>query len=66
VDVQGHPGLLIESTRHRENGNRGENPDGEDGVPPETQIMWSSGDSIFVVVGNVRSAELFEVAQSIQ
>jgi hypothetical protein len=66
VDVQGHPGLLIESTRHRENGNRGENPDGEGWALPETQIMWSSGDSIFVVVGNVRSAELFEVAQSVQ
>jgi hypothetical protein len=56
VDVQGHAGLLIESARRSSQGAGG----------PETSILWSSGDTIFALVGNVRSAELFEMAQSVQ
>lgn len=62
VDVQGRPGLLIERTRQRPDQN---DEDGE-GSRPEAQIMWSSGDSVFVLTGNVGSMELLEVAHSVQ
>ena len=50
VDVQGHPGLLIEGSR----------------TGMQSRILWSSGDTVFALVGNVRSAELFEMAQTVQ
>ena len=50
VDVQGHPGLLIEGSR----------------AGKQSRILWSSGDTVFALVGNVRSAELFEMAQTVQ
>jgi hypothetical protein len=56
VDVQGNPGLLIEGSRSAAQGKPG----------METRILWSSGGSIFALVGNVRSVELFEMAQSVQ
>jgi hypothetical protein len=55
VDVQGHPGLLIESNR--------EVPGH---VARELHLMWSSGDSVFVATGNVDRSELFEIAQTLQ
>ena len=65
IDVQGNAGLLIESRRRRPQG--GAEGAGEPAVPPvETSILWSSGGSVFALVGNVRSAELFEMAQSVQ
>lgn len=57
VDVQGHPGLLIEGRRPRA---AGQHPQ------PFAQIMWSSGDAVFALVGDVRTQELYEMAQSIR
>jgi hypothetical protein len=59
INVQGSPGLLIEA-RERQ------------GSPEDfhykatAQVMWSSGGSVFVLTGNVRPEELFEIAQSVQ
>ena len=60
VDVQGNPGLLIE-TKPAE-GDKSGRRDG----PPPAQLMWSSGGSVFVLVGNVGSAQLYTMAQSVQ
>lgn len=52
IDVQGNPGLIIESRqqndRHR------------------AHILWSSGGSVFALTGTVPPEELFEIAQSVQ
>jgi hypothetical protein len=56
VDVQGNAGLLIQSARTN---SRGVLPEG-------ARLMWSSGDSVFALVGNIPSTELFEMAQSLQ
>jgi hypothetical protein len=56
VDIQGNPGLLIE-TVHRSS--RGV-------LPTESRVLWSSGDSVFALVGNVWPTELFEMAQSVR
>lgn len=56
VDVQGHAGLLIE-----------QRPQGSQGPRSmESRLLWSSGDYVFALVGNVSSSELFEMAQSVQ
>jgi hypothetical protein len=61
VDVQGNPGLLIETNQ------RFSTAPGELRVSMQQRtILWSSGGSVFALVGNVRSAELFEMAQSVQ
>jgi hypothetical protein len=57
VLVQGNAGLLIESRRQ---------PGSGAGPRPTAQIMWSAGGSMYVLTGNVRSEELFEMAQSLQ
>jgi hypothetical protein len=57
VDVQGNQGVLIEM-----NGQ----PGGNGPRPPRAQVMWSSGGSLFVLMGNVSSQELFVMAQSVQ
>jgi hypothetical protein len=55
--VQGNSGLLIESRRSQESGTS---------ALPSTQIMWSAGDMLYVMVGNVRPQELVAMAQSLQ
>jgi hypothetical protein len=57
VEVQGHPALLIEGVRRR----------AADRPPePFAQLMWSTGSSVFALVGNIRPQELYEMAQSVQ
>jgi hypothetical protein len=56
VDVQGNAGLLIERSS-RATGRR---------HWLESRLLWSSGDSVFALMGNVHSPELFEMAQSFQ
>jgi hypothetical protein len=56
VDIQGNPGLLIETVHRSARGF----------LPEESRVLWSSGDSVFALVGNVRPTELFEMAQSVQ
>jgi hypothetical protein len=57
VDVQGNQGVLIEMNRPATNGDRG---------GPRAQLMWSSGGSIFVLIGNIPAQQLFAMAQSVQ
>lgn len=56
IDVQGNPGLIIETrnTPQQRNAQQG------------THIMWSSRGSVFALTGNVPAEELFEMAQSVQ
>jgi hypothetical protein len=54
VDIQGSTGLLIESARIAP------------GKPSQSQLLWSSGDQVFALSGDLRSDELFEMAQSMQ
>ncbi len=57
IDVQGNPGLLIERADRV----------GAVRLPPiESRVLWASGGSVYTLMGNVRSAELFEMAQSMQ
>jgi len=56
IDVQGNPGLIIEARRRPQQRN----------AQQGTQILWSSGGSVFALMGNVPSEELFEIAQSVQ
>ena len=56
VDVQGNTGLLIESVRRNSRGT----------LPVESRVLWSSGNSVFALVGDMRPQELFEMAQSVQ
>lgn len=56
VDVQGNPGLLIETVRRSSRGI----------LPMESRVLWSSGGSVFALVGNVRPTEMFEMAQSVR
>ncbi len=56
VDVQGNAGLLIQTARRTSKGV----------LPNESRVLWSSGGSVFALVGNVRPEELFEMAQSVQ
>ncbi|MDB6156677.1 MAG: hypothetical protein JWO04_383 [Gammaproteobacteria bacterium] len=56
VDVQGNPGLLIQTVRRSSRGV----------LPKESRVLWSSGDSVFALVGNVWPTELFEMAQSVR
>jgi hypothetical protein len=60
VDVQGSPGLLIEAKP--EVGGKWKR---EQGLP-SAQLMWSSGGSVFVLLGNVGQAQLYTIAQSVQ
>lgn len=53
VDVQGHPGLLIE---RRVNGR----------VPGATVLLWSSGEQVFALSGPVASPIVLEIAGSMQ
>jgi hypothetical protein len=56
VDIQGNAGLLIVTARRSSRGF----------LPEESRVLWSSGGSVFALVGNVRPTELFEMAQSVR
>jgi len=55
VDIQGSAGLLIQTPRS----SRG-------GPPMQSQLLWSSGDTVFALIGDLRPEDLFEMAQSVQ
>ena len=55
IDIQGNAGVLIETARR-----------GPGNSIPETCVLWSSRGSVFALTGNLLSAELFEMAQSVQ
>lgn len=56
VDVQGNSGLLIQTTKVRSDGKS----------HPQSQLLWSSGNTVFTLTGSVRPSELLEMAQSMQ
>lgn len=57
VNINGHAGLLLATTRQTARDKR----------PVESsRIMWSSGDLVFALIGNLPPDELFDMAQSIQ
>jgi hypothetical protein len=55
IDVQGNPGLLIETRRKPQRR-------AEQG----THILWTARGTVFALMGNVPAEELFEMAQSVQ
>jgi hypothetical protein len=57
VNIHGSPGLMIETRRT-------DSTDHDHRAP--AQVMWSSGGSVFVLVGDVRPEALFEMAQTVQ
>lgn len=54
VDVQGRPGLLITSAADPASNRR------------FNQLLWSSGDRVFALIGGLRPEELLEMAQTVQ
>jgi hypothetical protein len=56
VDVQGHPGLLVVRGRGTARGP----------LPAESRLLWSTGNRVLALVGNVQPNELFNMAQSFQ
>ncbi len=58
VTVHGQPGLLV-TTAGR---GAGENEPRRDG----TVVMWSEGDRIFAITGNLNSSDVMEMAESVQ
>jgi len=56
VDIEGHEGLLIVSGQRGAAGK----------LPPESRILWSSGDRVFGLVGNLAPGQLFDMAESVQ
>lgn len=56
VDVQGHPGLLVVRARTIAQGRQ----------PPESRLIWSNGNRVFALIGNVQPNVLFNMAQSFQ
>ncbi|HEY4211933.1 MAG TPA: hypothetical protein VGM84_10670 [Steroidobacteraceae bacterium] len=57
IDVQGNPGVLIERAVRV----------GTVRLPPiESRVLWASGGAVYALMGDIRSAELFEMAQSMQ
>jgi hypothetical protein len=59
VDVQGNPALMIEARNFQ-----GTSEDLR--IRASARVMWSSGGSVYALIGNVRPEELFEMAQSVQ
>jgi len=59
VDVQGHAGLFIEQVASGPRDRQGTRP-------RDSILMWSAGDSVFALLGNVGSSQLFEMAQTVQ
>jgi hypothetical protein len=68
VDVQGNAGLLVEVKRPELRAADAQSADGRKAAahPPVSQIMWSSGGSVFVLMGNVPSDRLYTMALSVQ
>jgi hypothetical protein len=58
VTVHGQPGLLVTTTGR----GAGENEPHRDG----TMVMWTEGDRIFAITGNLYSSDLMEMAESVQ
>jgi hypothetical protein len=56
VDVQGHSGLLM----------LGVHKSGDGKHPGGSRLVWSTGDRVFAIVGNMPPDELFNLAQSFQ
>ena len=57
IDVQGNQGLLIQRAVRV----------GTARLPPmESRVLWAAGGSVYTLMGDVRPAELFEMAQSMQ
>jgi hypothetical protein len=54
IDVRGHSGLLVVSARTSARGR----------LPVESRVIWSTGDRVFALVGNLPPTELFDMAQS--
>jgi hypothetical protein len=54
VDVQGRPGLMITSATDPSSGRR------------FNQVLWSSGDRVFALMGGLGPEELLEMAQTVQ
>jgi hypothetical protein len=56
VDIEGHEGLLIVTARKTT----------RDRLPAESRLLWSTGDRVFGLVGNLPPSQLFDMAQSVQ
>ncbi|MGH8219763.1 MAG: hypothetical protein ACREUT_14560 [Steroidobacteraceae bacterium] len=56
IDVQGNGGLLVGTVRAR----------GRQASKVGTELLWSSGDRVFALIGNLPPTELFTMAQSVQ
>jgi hypothetical protein len=54
VDVQGRPGLMIESALDPATG------------AAKNEVLWSSDDRVFALLGGLRAAEMLEMAQTVQ
>jgi hypothetical protein len=55
VNIEGHEGLLIVTARRTERGR----------LPAESRILWSTGDRVFGLIGNLPPSQLFDMAQSV-
>lgn len=56
VNIEGHEGLLV-VTAPKAAGGRS---------PAESRLLWSAGDRVFGLVGNLPPDQLFDMAQSVQ
>lgn len=56
VDIQGHSGLLMVGVRKIGDGKH----------PGGSRLLWSTGDRVFAIVGNMPPNTLFNLAQSFQ
>jgi hypothetical protein len=61
VDVQGAPGLLIE-TDGKNRPAAQNRPD----IPPGSLLLWSGGDMVYALAGGIRTLELVQMANSLQ
>ena len=56
VNIEGHEGLLIVRAGKTARGR----------LPAESSILWSTGDRVFGLIGNLPPSQLFDMAQSVQ
>lgn len=56
VDIEGHEGLLVVTERKTAGGRSA----------VDSRIMWSAGDRVFGLIGNLPPNQLFDMAQSVQ
>jgi hypothetical protein len=67
VDVQGNAGLLIELQRPARGADARRAGAGQpEGRTPVSQLMWSSGGSVFVLMGDMPTSLLYAMALSVQ